>query len=59
MNERALEGDVARVSAEFHAGGGESRMEVQIMTIAGDVFKVDVSSHDTVRKHCRRLSVLC
>ena len=54
--ERALEDDVLRVSAEFHTGeGGESPMlEVQIMAITGDVFPVQVSRDDTVRNRCRQ-----
>ena len=57
--ERALHDDVARVSTEFHAGeggGGESPMiEVLLVSIAGEVFKVDISRDETVRQHCRRL----
>ena len=55
--EGALEDDVLRVSAEFHAGegGGESPMlEVQIMAITGDVFPLQVSRDDTVRNRCRQ-----
>ena len=54
--ERALHDDVVRVSTEFHAGeggGGESPMiEVLLMSIAGEVFKVDISRDETVRQHC-------
>ena len=56
-DERALEDDVLRVSAEFHqpGEGGESPMlEVQIMAITGDVFPVQVSRDDTVRNRCRQ-----
>ena len=54
--ERALEEDVLRVSSEFHTGeGGKSPMlEVQIVSIAGDVFTLPVSRDDTVRNHCRQ-----
>ena len=55
--ERALEDDVLRVSAEFHqpGEGGESPLlEVQIMSITGGVFPVQVSRDDTVRNRCRQ-----
>ena len=57
--ERALHDDVARVSTEFQAGeggGGESpMMEVLLMSIAGEVLKVDISRDETVRQRGRRL----
>ena len=63
--ERALEDDVLRVSAEFHQpgeGGKSPMLEVQIMSITGDVFPVQVSPDDTVRNRCQHqqdLNCLC
>ena len=57
--ERALHDDVVRVSMEFQAGeggGGESTMmEVLLISIADEVFKVDISRDETVRQ----LVVVC
>ena len=53
--ERALEDDVAKVSAELHQpgeGGKSPMLEVQIMSITGDVCTVQVSRDDTVRNRC-------
>ena len=54
--QHALDHDVANVAKHF--GGDESSkmmIEVQIMSITGDVFSVDISSDSTVPNDCRRL----
>ena len=53
--QHALDHDVANVAKHF--GGDESSMmiEVQIMSITGDVFSVDISSDSTVPNDCRRV----
>ena len=56
--ERTLDHDVANVAKHFGGDeGDESSMmiEVQIMSITGDVFSVDISSDSTVPNDCRRL----
>ena len=55
--QHALDHDVANVAKHFGDGEGEesSMMVVQIMSITGDVFSVDISSDSTVPNDCRRL----
>ena len=54
--QHALDHDVANVAKQFGGEGGESSMMVvQIMSITGDVFSVDISSDSTVPNDCRRL----
>ena len=52
--ERTLDHDVANVAKHF---GGEksTKMVVQIMSITGDVFSVDISSDSTVPNDCHRV----
>ena len=55
--ECTLDHDVANVAKQFGGeGDGSSKMiEVQIMSITGDVFSVDISSDSTVPNDCHRL----
>ena len=56
--QHALDHDVANVAKHFGGGEGEESsmmIEVQIMSITGDVFSVDISSDSTVPNDCRRL----
>ena len=55
--ECTLDHDVANVAKHFVVGEGKasSMMMVQIMSITGDVFSVDISSDSTVPNDCRRL----
>ena len=51
-----LDHDVANVAKHFGGEGEESSMMVvQIMSITGDVFSVDISSDSTVPNDCHRL----
>ena len=53
--ECTLDHDVANVAKHFREGEESSMMVVQIMSITGDVFSVDISSDSTVPNDCRRL----
>ena len=56
QQQHALDHDVANVAKHFGGEGEESSMmAVQIMSITGDVFSVDISSDSTVPNDCRRL----
>ena len=54
--QHALDHDVANVAKLFGGEGEESSMMVvQIMSLTGDVFSVDISSDSTVPNDCRRV----
>ena len=56
--QHALDHDVANVAKHFGGDEGDdesSMMAVQIMSITGDVFSVDISSDSTVPNDCRRV----
>ena len=54
--ERTLDHDVANVAKHFGGeGDGSSMVVVQIMSLTGDVFAVDISSDSTVPNDCRRV----
>ena len=56
QQQHALDHDVANVAKHFGGEGEESSMMVvQIMSITGDVFSVDISSDSTVPNDCHRL----
>ena len=55
--ERTLDHDVANAAKLFGGAGNKesSMIEVQIMSITGDVFSVDISSDSTVPNDCHRV----